>query len=297
MVLFVISTGMAKVTIPVQGGHLQARNITLTVGEGCLSKETEITMILDEPGFRNRTFKPLYESGLLKALPLIVECLPRSLKFLKLVALSAQMGKNILNELFILRGSYDKERERIIWNVVVEDVEVNSKEGSVSVKLSCFDTWSYIMTAPENIARILSHLNNSFNCMAAVLYRRIPTFPMIDVAIVLFSEYIVAQQKNDSLLNSIAAEHSYHVGEKSSFKRFDTQRCHEMCIEFPGIKTTDAVTFHVDVPHLDSLGMIVDHFQDVPCEFPARGRVDIYEVHRTGKTVLWSLNIIEIPEQ
>ena len=288
---------MAKVTIPVQGGHLQARNITLTVGEGCLSKETEITMILDEPGFRNRTFKPLYESGLLKALPLIVECLPRSLKFLKLVALSAQMGKNILNELFILRGSYDKERERIIWNVVVEDVEVNSKEGSVSVKLSCFDTWSYIMTAPENISRILSHLNNLFNCMAAVLYRRIPTFPMIDVAVVLFSEYIVAQQKNDSLLNSIAVEHSYHVGEKSSFKRIDAQRCHEIWIEFPGIKTTDAVTFHIDVSYLDSLGMLVDYFQDVPCEFPARVTVHIYEVHGTGKTLLWSLNIAEIPEQ
>ena len=285
--------GIAKEVITVDGGTLQTEDVTLRIGPGCLSKDTEITMIMDDHNF---AFKSLLDLGLLQVEPRVIEFLPDGLEFVKAADLTIHLKDIVSSELFVLHGSYDSKRERTIWTVVTDETDVNANEGYVNMKINGFCFYSYIRSTRGKLARILSHLNNSFNCYAVGLYRRIPTFPNIDVAVVFLSEFVQMHEdkRNASQLNMMIRENKYHKSETGSLKRVDTHRRLEMRLEFPELDPVEPLVFKVDVPQLDSVGMVLDNFREISQGFPARGKVLIYEVYRSNRRLLWTLNITEV---
>ena len=150
-----------KILITVDRGVMEIDDITLKFGPGCLAKDTEITLIIDD---RNLAFnKSLHKLGLVNVIPQVIECLPDGLKFLKPAWLTVRFETKISDtELFILHGSYNRDFQKIIWKLLPNDVEKKSVNRAVNVTINKFCFYSFILAQLGVIARIFSHLNQSF---------------------------------------------------------------------------------------------------------------------------------------
>ena len=279
-----------KSNITGDGGTLHTESATLQIGPGCLGEETAITMLIDKDNF---AFKSLVDLGLLSQYPRVIEFLPDGLKFEKPANLTVQL-ENLDSpelELFVLHGSYDSEMERTIWKVLpTDDINVDVNGQCVDMKINGFCFFTYIMATRDGLARILSHLNHSFNCHAVALYRRMPRSPDIDIFVVLYSEFV----ENPSELTKMIDENGFRRGEIGAIKRVDIHRSLEMCLEFPGFPEKKVHQFKIDVTQLDKNGMVIDYFREITQAFPATGKVVISEVQRNCEELLWTLNINEV---
>ena len=284
--------GLVKKKFTVNGGNMKIDDIELNVSPGCLEKDTEITLIKDD---QNPAFKSLLDLDLVKAVPRVVEFLPDGLKFLKPAELSIKYEKIISDvELFILHGSYNRDYQRTVWELVTNDIEDNRAGGVVNMKINGFCFFSYIYAKRGELSRILSHLNHAFTCRAYALYRRVPYMDTIDFSVVLLSKFI--EKKNDVEDIQQLKDHfeaGYEIGEKGMLKRVHTDRSLEMTLGFPGIEQS-TFALKVDQPELDSVGFVIDHFKGIDLKFPSMGTVEVYETHRTApKKLLWKLNVRE----
>ena len=142
------------------------------------------------------------------------------------------------------------------------------------------------------IARILSHLNQSFTCRAYSLYRRLGTSDMIDIAVVLISEFLDDNNEEDIRQLKDHYDEGYTKGERGMLKRVDTDRRLEMFLDFPEVDGT-SISFKVDQPQLDSVGFVIDDFKGISVKHPANGRVKVHEVPPTENRLLWNLNVRE----
>ena len=288
--------GLVKKNITVHGGIMKIDDIELNVGPGCLAKDTEITLIKDD---QNPAFKSLLDLDLVKAAPRVVEFLPDGLKFLKPAELSIKYEKIISDaELCILHGSYNRDYQRTVWELVTNDIEDNRADGVVNMKINGFCFFGYIFAERGMLSRILSHLNQEFRCRAYSLYRRIPFMDTIDIVVVLLSEFVV-HEYDDKDIQQLKDhfEAGYFVGEKGALQRVHTDRSLEISLGFPGIQQLP-FALKVDQLELDSVGFVTDHFKGTDLTTPAFGMVNVYEVHRTAANkLLWKLTVREIEEQ
>ena len=152
------------------------------------------------------------------------------------------------------------------------------------------------------LARLLSHLHNSFTCFAYALYRRRTASDEINVLIVLVSEFVDENKEIDIKQLNDLYEEGYVKSEKGSGKRvqIDSTSRLQICLDFPEYKS-EFLSFEVDQPQLDSIGYVVDHFKGVSIKYPARGTVKISEVHSEENSTaenefLWVLSIDETEE-
>ncbi len=278
----------------VDGGIIQIHDIILNVGPGCLAKDTEITLIKDDQNF---AFKSLLDLGLVDSAPRVVEFLPDGLKFLKPADLTIRYETPASDsELCVLHGSFNRDYQRTVWELVTNDIEENNAEGIVNMKINGFCFYSYIFAKRGKLAQILSHLNHSFTCRAYALYRRIPSMDMIDISVVLLSQFVGDKEEDIEQLQDHFNE-GYVKGEKGMLKRVHTDRSFEMSLDFPGVEKT-AFAFKVDQAELDSVGFVIDHFKGIPAKSPANGIVKISKVHRSAESkLLWTLRIREMEEE
>ena len=284
---------LVKKLITVDGGVLDLDGITLKFGPGCLAQDTEITLIRDD---RNLAFKSLLKLGLINAIPQVIECFPDGLKFLKPAWLTVRFETKICDEeLFILHGSYNRDFKKTIWKLVSNDVEEKSVDGEVNVQINEFCFYCFISATCSMIARILSHLNQSFTSRAYSLYRRLGTSDMIDISVVLISEFV--DTDNEEIIKQLKDHYDegYTKGERGMLKRVDTDRHFEMFLDFPGVEST-SVSFKVDQPQLDSVGFVIDDFKRISVKHPADGSVKVHEVTPTENRLLWNLSVREIEQ-
>ena len=274
---------------------MKIHDIILNVDPGCLAKDTEITLIIDDQNF---AFKSLLDLGLVDSAPLVVEFLPDGLKFLNPADLTIRFEITASDcELCILHGSYNRDYQRTVWELVTNDIEENSAEGIVNMKINSFCFFSYIFAKRGKLAQILSHLNHSFTCRAYVLYRRIPSMDMTDISVVLLSEFVDEKEEEDIKQLKDHFEEGYLKGEKGMLKRVHTDRRLEMSLDFPGVEQTPFVV-KVDQAELDSVGFVIDIFKGITVKSPANGIVKISEIHRSVESkLLWKLNILEMEEE
>ena len=288
--------GLVKKIITRGGGEIKIDDITLNIGAGCLAKDTEITLIKDDQNF---AFKSLHDLGLVDAAPRVVEFLPDGLKFSKPADLTVRFEKTISNsEIFILHGSCNHDYQRTVWELVTNDIEDSKAEGVVNMKINGFCFYSYLMAGRGRIARILSHLNNSFSCCAYALYRRLPSMDTIDISVVFVSKFVDSDIDADNKQLRIHFEAGYVKGEKGALKIVNTVRRLEMSLQFPGVPTTP-ISFEVNKTELDDHGFVVDNFKGIAVKSLASGMVKISEVHPSAENeLLWLLNVREnIQEQ
>ena len=283
---------LVKKLITVDGGVMEIDDITLKFGPGCLAKDTEVTLIKDD---RNLAFKSLLNLGLVNAIPRVIECLSDGLKFLKPAHLTARFETTISDpELFILHGSYNRDSQKTIWEVVPNnDVEEKSVDGAVNVEINELCFYCFISAQRGMIARIMSHLNQSFTCRAYSLYRRVPSTDIIDISVVLISLFVDDVNEEDIRQLKDHYDEGYTKGEKGMLKRVHTDRRFEMFLGFPEVDSTP-ISFKVDQPELDSVGFVIDYFKEISVKHPANGRVKVHEVSHIEKTLLWNLSVREV---
>ncbi|CAB4014829.1 Hypothetical predicted protein, partial [Paramuricea clavata] len=287
--------GLVKKIITTGGGEIKIEDITLSVGAGCLDKDIEITLIKDDQNF---AFKSLHDLGLVDAAPRVVEFLPDGLKFSKPADLTIRFENPISDsELFILHGSYNRDYQRTVWELVTNDIEDNKAEGVVNMKINGFCFYSYVVARRWKIARILSHLNNSFSCRAYALYRRLPSLDTIDISVVFVSKFVDDDREEDIKQLRDHFKDGYVVGDKGKLKRVHTDRRLEMSLQFPEVPSTP-ISFKVDKAELDDDGFVVDLFKRVAVNRPASGMVKISEVHRSVENkLLWLLDVREVIQE
>ena len=286
--------GLKKKIITSNGGLINIDDITLNIGPGCLFKNAEITLIKDDHNF---AFKSLVDLGLVDTIPRVVEFLPDGLKFSKPALLTIKFETVSPDcELFILHGSYNREYQRTVWEVVTNDIEERTVKGVVNMKVNGFCFYCYIMAKRGELARILSHLNHSFTCCSYVFYRRRPPLATIDISVVLVSEFVDEGKtgKFKQLLDHL--KEGYTQGEKGMSKRVHTDRGLEVSLDFPEFECAP-YSFKVDQPELDSVGFVIDHFKGTAFQSPACGILKISEVDGSaGNKILWKLNVCKEEE-
>ena len=283
---------LVKKLITVDGGVMEIDGITLEFGPGCLAEGTEITLIQDDRKF---AFKSLLKLGLVNDVPRVVEFLPDGLKFLKPACLTVRFETKISDpELFILHGSYNRDYHRTSWKLVPNDAEERSMDGSVNVKIDEFCFYSSILPQRGMLARILSHLNQSFSCRAYSLYRRLGTTDMIDVSVVLISEFVDDNNEEDIRQLKNHYDEGFIKVEKRMLKRRVHTDCRlELSLEFPGVESAP-ISFKVDQPQLDSVGFVIDDFKGITVKNPANGRIKVNELHNIENRLLWDLSVCEV---
>ena len=283
---------MAK-TITVDGGTIEMNDVTLKAGQGCVAKNTHIVMEKVDDQFD--VLKSLLDLGLVDAAPRVVKFSPDGSKFSKPLDLKIQFTKTATNsERFILHGFYSPTYQRIIWELVTNGVKENDAEGVIHVKINSFSFYMFITSTYRFLTRILSHLNQSFICLAYSFYRRSPSMDTIDIAVVLVSEFFDESKENN--IKHLLAE-GFVKGEKGVLKRINTDHPLEMCLHFPGMERPP-FPFQVDRYLLDSVGFVIDHFKNIAVMGPANGEVKISE-KKDGNEYksLWILNVYEINEE
>jgi hypothetical protein len=119
----------------------------------------------------------------------------------------------------------------------------------------------------------------------------------IDISVVILSEFVDENEDEDIKQLKDHLEAGYVKGEKGLLKRVHTDRRLEMSLHFPGVENTP-FSFIVDQPQLDSVGFVIDHFQEIAVKSPASGKVKISEVHRRNENEsLWGMSNCEMEEQ
>ena len=280
-------------TITVDGGAIETDDITLRAGQGWLAENTDIVMERVDRQFN--VLKSLLDLGLVDGPPRVVKFSPGGLKFSKPVDLKINFGKTATNsERFILHGVYDLTYQRIIWELVTNGVKENDAEGVIHVKISSFSFYMFITSTYKFLARILSHINQSFICLAYSFYRRSLSKDTIDIAVVLVSEFFDENKENN--IKHLLAE-GFVKGEKGVLKRVDTDHPLEMCLDFPGMERPP-YSFQVDQYLLDSVGFVIDYFKEIAVIGPANGEVKISEKKGGDENEsLWILSVYEINEE
>ena len=247
-------------------------------------------MIKDD---QNLAFKSLFNLGLVDASPQVVEFLPDGLNFLKPADLTIRFETTVSDsELCILHGSYNRDYQRTVWQLATNDIEGNSTEGVVNMKINGFCFFSYIFAKRGKLARILSHLNHSFTCRAYVFYRRQSLMDTIDVSVVILSEFDDEDKREGIQKLMERFEAGYVKGDKGMLKRVNTDLSLEMSLDFAGVETTPFL-FKIDQYQLDTDGFVISHFKGGPVKCPASGMVMIKEKHRVENELLWRLNVHE----
>ncbi len=238
-------------------------------------------------------FKSLFNLGLVDAAPRVVEFLPDGLKFLKPADLTIRVETTVSDsELCILHGSYNRDYQRTVWELATNDIEDNSTEGIVNMKINGFCFFSYIFAKRGKLARILSHLNHSFTCRACVFYRRQSLMDTIDISVVILSVFDDEDKKESIQKLMERFEAGYVKGDKGMLKRVNTDLSLEMSLDFAGVETTPFL-LKIDQYQLDIDGFVIGHFKGIPVKFPASGMVMIKEKHRVENELLWRLNVHE----
>ena len=286
--------GIVKNLITTDAGRVEIADIILHIDAGCLAKDTEITLRIND---RHVDLKTLLDLGLIQRASNVVEFFPNSLKFLKPADLKFQYGKiHSDNELFVLRGSYS-DNQKTVWELVHSDmIHECTEKGVVMVKIEDFSLYCYIVAMRGRLSRIFSHLHKSFTCFAYALYRRV-SISEIDISIVLVSEFVREDEKKAiKQLNDLYKE-GYVKSDKRTAKRLQIDSYLQLCLGFPEYKG-GPFSFLVDELQLDSIGYVIDHFKRIPIKYPAKGTVtisDVYSVENsTNKSGLpWVLNIVE----
>ncbi|CAB3978740.1 ---NA--- [Paramuricea clavata] len=286
---------LVKEIITTDGGVIAIQDIILKIGPGCLAKDTEITLRNSDKVI---AIKSLLDLRLVDTAPRVVEFLPDGLKFVKPADLAIAFQNTVSNtEFFILHGSYNSIYQKIVWELVTNGVEERNEEGVCNTKINGFCFYMFILSTRGMLARILSHLNHSFTCRAYALYRRLSTMETIDISVVLLSEFADDDKGEDIQQLKDHLDVGYVKGEKGMLKRVHTDRRLEMSLQFPGVENTP-FSFIVDQPQLDSVGFVIDHFQEIAIKSPASGKVKISEVHRRDENEsLWRMNIREMEEK
>ena len=280
-------------TITVDGGAIETDDLTFTAGLGCLAENTDI--IVERVDRQFDILKSLLDLGLVHAAPRVVEFSPGGLEFSKPVDLAIKFEKTATDsERFILHGFYNPIYQKIIWELVTNGVEENDEEGVIHAKIISFSLYMFILSTRGKLARIISHLNHSFTCLAYSFFRRSPSKDTIDIAVVLVSEFFDDNKENN--IKHLLDER-FVKGEKGVLKRVDTDHPLEMCLHFPGIERPP-YGFQVDQSLLDSVGFVIDHFKKITVTGPANGEVKISEKNRGDENEsLWILNVIEKNEE
>jgi hypothetical protein len=282
-----------KKSIAEDGGMIKIDEIELQIGAGCLVKSTEIALI---PEDQNVAFKSLLDVGLIHGASRIVHCFPDGLKFVRPVELEFKFEKPVpsLDNLFVLYGSYNRDNQHIVWELMNDDITDKSTKGFVKIKINGFSCYSWISADRGKLARILCHLNNSFTCRAYAFYRRLPSSNTIDISVVILSKFVDERAEDDikQLKDHFAA--GYIVAEKGMLKRVHTKRLLEISLDFPGLESTP-FSFKIDQPELDEDGFVVDHFNGIAVNRPAKGKVRIGDTTEEH-TTLWTLNVLENEE-
>jgi hypothetical protein len=286
---------LVKEIITTDGGVIAIEDIILEIGPGCLAKDTEITLRNSD---KDIAIKSMIDLRLVDTAPRVVEFLPDDLKFLKPADLTITFQNTVSNtELFILHGSYNPIYQRAVWELVTNGIEESNVKGVVNTKINGFCFYMFILATRGMLARILSHLNHSFTCRAYALYRRLPKVNAIDISVVILSEFVDDDKGEDIKQLKDHLDLGYVKGEKGLLKRIHTDRRLEMSLHFTGVESIP-FSFIVDQPQLDSVGFVIDHFQEIAVKSPASGKVKISEVHRREENEsLWRMNIREMEEQ
>jgi hypothetical protein len=290
---------LVKEIITTDGGVITIEDIILKIGPGCLAKDTEITLRNSD---KDIAIKSMLDLRLVDTAPRVVEFLPDGLKFLKPADLTITFQNIVSNtELFVLHGYYNPNYQKTIWELVTNGIEERNVKGVCNTKINGFCFYMFILATRGMLARILSHLNHSFTCRAYTLYRRLSSLDTIDISVVLLSEFVDDYKGEDIKQLNDHLDLGYVKGEKGLLKRIHTDRRLEMSLHFPGVENTP-FSFIVDQPQLDSVGFVIDHFQEIAVKSPASGKVKISEVDRgrksrDGNEPLWRMNIREMEEQ
>ena len=281
--------GVKKKIIAINGGIITIDGITLNIGPGCLLEDTEITLIKDD---NNLGFKSLVDLGLVDTIPRVVEFLPDGLKFLKPASLTFTLERvSPDSEPFILHGSYNRDNQRTIWEVMTNEIEERTAEGVVDIKINSFCFYSYIMARHGKLARSLSHLNHSFSCCAYVFYRRKPPMDTIDISVVLISDFV--DEETDGNFKQLVdhKKEGYIKAEKGLGTHINTNRHLQVSLhDFPGYEC-NPFQFKIRESELDKGGFLVNHFKGIAIKSPARGKVKLSEVKR--KKILWDVDVYE----
>ncbi|CAB4022729.1 ---NA--- [Paramuricea clavata] len=282
--------------IPADGGVIEIDGFILKTGPGCRAEDTKIT--LKKQPDRDIAIKSMLDLGLLKVAPRDVEFLPNGLKFLKPADLTIRFRNTVSDSKpFILHGSYRRDYQKIVWEPVTNGIEVNNVEGIVNAKINGFCLYSHILARCGMLGPIVSHLNHSFTCCTYVLYRRKPTMDTLDISVVIISEFVDDDKGEDIKQLKNHLDLGYIKGEKGVLKPVHTDRRLEMSLHFPGVENFP-FSFGVNESLLDSVGFVIDHFQEIAIKSPVRGKVKISEAQRSEKKeLLWSMNICETKEQ
>ena len=264
---------------------IKFHDITLTIAETdylALDKESTIKFC------PNVCFESLRVLGVIDAAPQIYEISPTGLEFLKPAKLTIRIKEAIPGkEPFILRGY--RHCQRIAWELVTNGVKTNKAKLKI---VNTFSLYTYIFAKRETLARILSHINNSFCCRAYVFYRRSDLMETIDISVVLVSEFVNERDEEKIKKLKYHLDEGYVKGEKGKLKAVDTDRNLEMRLDFPGTRVkTIPYVFKVDLSELDSDGFVVSHFKRIAIENPAGGSVEVYELSSDENQLLWKLNI------
>ncbi|XP_028404330.1 uncharacterized protein LOC114526973 isoform X2 [Dendronephthya gigantea] len=269
---------------------IELDDFKLQIKPGCLAEHTEITLTSIE---QKCDFKSLVDLGLVADAPRVVQFLPNGLKFLKPANLSIRLKKSLFHfEPFVLHGFYNDVYQKVVWELVTNDVTDSHEEQLVNVKINGFSFFSYILAKRGRLARILSHVNRSFTCCAYVLYQSQGLFAdTIDIAVVMVSEFVEDKKEEDIKQLKDHFKEGYKRGEKGMLKRIHTDRRLVLRLDFSGVANT--CSLEVDQAQLDSVGFVVDHFKGIAIKRPVNGRVKISQVCGNGSKLLWILGVSE----
>ncbi|XP_046864979.1 uncharacterized protein LOC124459561 [Xenia sp. Carnegie-2017] len=278
--------------ITTDGGVVNLEDVELNVGTECLAKDTKIELIKDNIPI---PFQHLLDLKLVEKVFCVIKCLPNGLTFLKPANLSVRIKttKLVEEETFVLHGSYSVDMTMIVWRLVTNEVNIDILKGEISMNIEGFSFYSYIRVKLPGLARLLSHLNRSFDARAYVLYRRLPEMNTFDISVIFFSEFVDKKKEKDQL--AYHCKENFHIGERGMLKGVKTRRTYKICLDFPEIEKTFEI-FKMVESQLDSSGFVVDCFKGLVMNFPAKGYVNISEINPNdgSEKLIWKLNVCEV---
>ena len=286
---FIVIESTTEAITRSDGGKLRTENAVLEIGPGCLLEDTVITMIQYN---QNSPLQHLADRELVDNVPVVLELLPDGLKFFEpgadMTVLIPEGDPSL--KLFVFYGSRENESKKITWQFVDDEHVVKVEIGTVQIKVHHFCFFG-IFRSRKSEAHAISFCNHSYNCHAVGLYRRIPSFPNLEIAVVLYTEFV--KREECQIQNLISnREDPYIVGEKGPIKRLDTNQPLKVFLDFPGTNV-EPVKVDVDEDQLDRFGMVVDDLPEIPNVCPTSGMIMIHACAENEKLV-WKMHIREV---
>ena len=153
--------------------------------------------------------------------------------------------------------------EELFGSLMIEDVKREGEFAHIVMKSFCYRV--VCQAVNPDFFHILSILNHQINCYATALYRElVPS--NLQVAVVLWTEFVEEPPKQLKRLTSETNRYRYTIAEEGTQKLVRTQYPLKVHIELPGANQLPLEEIEISEDQLDKAGMVIDNLPEIEAQ-------------------------------